>query len=72
MAAAAAEEEEAKHSSALIKVNIADNILAAPKNGRIECRLANIGEVLPGGGILGKDLTNVPDHDLPAHIKAWL
>jgi HlyD family secretion protein len=35
---------------ALYKVNIADNALAAPKDGRIQYRIANVGEVLPAGG----------------------
>jgi HlyD family secretion protein len=34
----------------LYKVNIADNTLRAPKDGRIQYRIANIGEVLPAGG----------------------
>ena len=40
----------ATHDVELYKVNIADNTLVAPKNGRIEYRLANVGEVLPAGG----------------------
>ena len=31
-------------------MNIADNTLVAPRDGRIQYRLANIGEVLPAGG----------------------
>ncbi len=42
--------EAATHSVELTKVNIADNTLVAPKDGRIQYRLANIGEVLPAGG----------------------
>jgi len=34
----------------LYKVNIADNTLRAPRGGRIQYRIANIGEVLPAGG----------------------
>lgn len=34
----------------LLKVNIADNTLVAPKGGRVQYRLANLGEVLPAGG----------------------
>jgi HlyD family secretion protein len=34
----------------LNSVNIADNTLVAPRWGRIQYRLANIGEVLPAGG----------------------
>jgi len=34
----------------LYKVNIADNSLVAPRDGRIQYRIANIGEVLPVGG----------------------
>ena len=33
-----------------LRVNIADNTLVAPRDGRIEYRVANIGEVLPAGG----------------------
>jgi HlyD family secretion protein len=38
------------HDVELYKVNIADNRLVAPKGGRIEYRIANVGEVLPAGG----------------------
>jgi HlyD family secretion protein len=38
------------HDVELYKVNIADNTLVAPRDGRIEYRIANIGEVLPAGG----------------------
>ena len=31
-------------------MNIADNTLRAPRDGRIEYRIANVGEVLPAGG----------------------
>lgn len=34
----------------LDKVNIADNTLVAPRDGRIQYRIANVGEVLPAGG----------------------
>ncbi len=34
----------------LYNVNIADNTLVAPKDGRIEYRVSNVGEVLPAGG----------------------
>ncbi|MGZ5148307.1 MAG: HlyD family secretion protein, partial [Burkholderiales bacterium] len=34
----------------LYKVNIADNTLRAPLDGRIQYRIANVGEVLPAGG----------------------
>jgi HlyD family secretion protein len=40
----------ATHDVELYKVNIADNTLVAPRDGRIEYRLANVGEVLPAGG----------------------
>jgi len=40
----------AQHQVELYEVNIADNSLAAPKDGPIEYRVANIGEVLPVGG----------------------
>lgn len=42
--------EADRQSAALIRVNIADNTLVAPKDGRIQYRLANIGEVLGAGG----------------------
>jgi HlyD family secretion protein len=38
------------HDVELYKVNIADNTLVAPKDGRIQYRIANVGEVLPAGG----------------------
>jgi HlyD family secretion protein len=44
--------DAAKHQVELDKVNIADNMLVAPRDGRIEYRIANIGEVLPAGGKL--------------------
>lgn len=34
----------------LIQVQIADNTLVAPRDGRIQYRLADVGEVLPAGG----------------------
>lgn len=40
----------AQHDAAFYRVQIADNALSAPKRGRIQYRLANIGEVLPAGG----------------------
>ncbi len=42
--------EAAEHDVELYKVNIADNTLVAPRDGRIEYRIANVGEVLPAGG----------------------
>jgi HlyD family secretion protein len=42
--------DAATHDVELYKVNIADNTLRAPKDGRIQYRIANIGEVLPVGG----------------------
>jgi len=38
------------HDVELYRVDILDNVLVAPKEGRIEYRVANIGEVLPAGG----------------------
>ena len=38
------------HDVELYNVQIADNTLVAPKEGRIQYRVANIGEVLPAGG----------------------
>jgi HlyD family secretion protein len=40
----------AGHDVELLKVNIADNTLVAPRDGRIQYRIANVGEVLPAGG----------------------
>ncbi len=40
----------AEHDAELVRVNIADNALAAPRDGRIQYRLANAGEVLGVGG----------------------
>ena len=34
----------------LYRINISDNALVAPRDGRIEYRVANVGEVLPAGG----------------------
>jgi HlyD family secretion protein len=42
--------EAAQHDAGFYKVQIADNTLVAPKSGRIQYRLANIGEVLAAGG----------------------
>ena len=42
--------EGAQHDVELYKVNIADNTLVAPRDGRIEYRISNVGEVLPAGG----------------------
>ncbi len=42
--------EAAQHDVKLYQVNIADNALVAPRDGRIQYRIANIGEVLPAGG----------------------
>ena len=42
--------DAATHDAELYKVNIADNTLAAPRDGQIQYRIANIGEVLPAGG----------------------
>jgi len=42
--------EASTHDVELYTVNIADNTLVAPKDGRIQYRVANIGEVLAAGG----------------------
>jgi HlyD family secretion protein len=42
--------DAATHNVELYKVNIADNTLVAPTLGRIQYRIANVGEVLPAGG----------------------
>jgi HlyD family secretion protein len=40
----------ANHAAELVRVNIADNTLVAPRDGRIQYRLAAVGEVLAVGG----------------------
>jgi HlyD family secretion protein len=40
----------ARHDVELYKVNIAENTLAAPRDGRVQYRVADLGEVLPAGG----------------------
>jgi HlyD family secretion protein len=42
--------EAAQHDAGFYKVQIADNTLVAPKAGRVQYRLTNVGEVLPAGG----------------------
>jgi len=42
--------EAATHDVELYKVNIADNTLVSPTTGRVQYRIANVGEVLPAGG----------------------
>jgi HlyD family secretion protein len=42
--------EAAQHDAELYRVNIADNTLVTPRDGRIQYRIANVGEVLPAGG----------------------
>ena len=42
--------EAFQHDVGLYTVNINDNDLVAPREGRLQYRLANIGEVLPAGG----------------------
>ena len=42
--------DAAAHDVELYRVNILDNTLIAPREGRIEYRVANVGEVLPAGG----------------------
>ncbi len=48
--AATAARDAAMHSAEVIRVNIADATLVAPKDGPIQYRLANVGEVLGAGG----------------------
>jgi HlyD family secretion protein len=50
IAAAERAANAAHHQVELFEVNIADNSLVAPKDGPIEYRVANVGEVLPVGG----------------------
>jgi HlyD family secretion protein len=42
--------DAATHDVQLYQVDIADNSLVAPRDGRIQYRIANVGEVLPAGG----------------------
>ncbi len=42
--------DAATHDVELYNVEIADNTLVAPRDGRIQYRIANVGEVLPAGG----------------------
>jgi HlyD family secretion protein len=42
--------DAATHDVELYTVQIADNTLIAPREGRIQYRIANVGEVLPAGG----------------------
>jgi HlyD family secretion protein len=42
--------EASQHDVGLYTVNIKDNDLVAPRDGRLQYRLANVGEVLPSGG----------------------
>lgn len=42
--------EAAQHDAGFYEVQIVDNTLVAPKAGRVQYRLTNIGEVLPAGG----------------------
>jgi len=39
-----------QHDVELLQVNISDNSLIAPRDGRIQYRIVNTGEVLPAGG----------------------
>jgi HlyD family secretion protein len=42
--------DAAMHDAELLQVQINDSSLAAPRDGRIEYRVANVGEILPAGG----------------------
>jgi len=42
--------DAATHDVELYKIEIADNALVAPRDGRIQYRVANVGEVLAAGG----------------------
>jgi HlyD family secretion protein len=42
--------DAATHDVELYNIEIADNTLVAPRDGRIQYRIANIGEVIPAGG----------------------
>jgi len=47
---ATAELDAARRNAELIGINIADDTLVTPKDGRIQYRLANVGQVLGAGG----------------------
>jgi HlyD family secretion protein len=42
--------DAATHDAELYQVEITDDSLRSPRDGRIEYRIANVGEVLPAGG----------------------
>jgi HlyD family secretion protein len=42
--------EASEHDIELYRINIADNTLVAPRAGRVQYRIANVGEVLAAGG----------------------
>ncbi len=42
--------EAARHDVELYTIEIEDNTLIAPRDGRIQYRVANVGEILPAGG----------------------
>ena len=42
--------DAARHEAETIQIDIADNTLVAPRDARIQYRLADVGEVLPAGG----------------------
>ena len=42
--------DAARHDVELLRVNIADNTLVVPVDGRIQYKISNLGEVLPAGG----------------------
>jgi HlyD family secretion protein len=42
--------EAVTHATDVFKADIADDALVSPRDGRIEYRVANVGEVLPAGG----------------------
>ncbi|MCF4129561.1 HlyD family secretion protein [Methylobacterium sp. SyP6R] len=42
--------DAARHNVEYVRVNIADNSLTAPRDGPIQYRIANVGEVLAAGG----------------------
>ena len=41
--------DAARRTAGMAEVNIADNTLVPPKDGRVQYRLANVGQVLPAG-----------------------
>src|SRR5215468_3609276 len=59
--------DAATHDVELYRVNILDNAPVAPRDGPVEYRVANVGEVVPAGG---KVLTMLDASDVYGHLLA--